>query len=277
MLVAIVAGALVLVGVGGAATLRALRPDTTTSPAAVTVTHPDSGTTGVPAGTQLQESGPVRVTQRGAVVENLDVTGSITVEADDVTIRATRVRGTGGSLIVLRAKNLLVEDTELDGRGNGNPAIGYHDYTLRRVDVHDVAEGPRIAGGHVTIEDSYIHDLVQKGDNHTDAIQVVSGSQIVVRGNTLRVDNPTTGSHGNAAFQFGEEDSPVRDCLVEGNLLDGGNYTVNGGGGGTSGAACTFRDNLFGTHSRYGPVANLGPAVVWDPSNVWQASGQPVR
>ena len=184
--------------------------------------------------------------------------------------------GPGGPRILNPGTGLLVEDTELDGKGGGNPAVGYQDYTLRRVDIHDVAEGPRIAGDNVTIEDSYIHDLVQVGDNHTDAVQMTAGAHIVVRNNTLEVDNLAAGSLGNAAFQFGEEQGPVSDCLVAGNFLDGGNYTVNGGGGGTRNAACTFRGNVFGSHSRYGPVAHLGPSVAWDSSNVWEATGQPV-
>ena len=250
---------------------------TNASPSPTPVRHPDSSTTGVPRGVALRPSGPIKITQAGTVVDGLDVTGSITVEADDVTIRNTRIRGTGGAPVVLRGTGLLVEDTEIDGQGKGNPAIGYRDYVLRRVDIHDVAEGPRIAGGNVTIEDSYIHNLVQVGGNHTDAVQVVGGQHIVVRGNTLAVDNPTTGSQGNAAFQFGEEDSAVADCLVEGNLLDGGNYTVNGGGGGTKGAQCTFRGNVFGGSSRYGAATNLGPGVTWDDTNVWEATGRPVR
>jgi hypothetical protein len=237
--------------------------------------YPDATSTGVPAGTVLKPSGPLRVTANGTVVEGFDVTGEITVEADHVTIRDVRIRGTGGPLVVLHGTGLVVEDSELDGRGGGVPAIGFHDYTLRRVDIHDVAEGPRISGDNVTIEDSYVHNLVQVGANHTDAVQVVGGSGIVVRGNTLRVDNPASGSLGNAAFQFGEEEAPVRDCLVEGNFLDGGNYTVNGGGGGTHGSECTFRGNVVGPHSRYGPAAHLGPGVVWESTNV-DAAGRPI-
>src|SRR5690606_36964001 len=118
-------------------------------------------------------------------------------------------------------------------QGRGGPAIAFNNYTLRRVNIHHVTEGPRIAGGKVTIVDSYVHHLVQKGDNHTDAVQAVSGRQILLRGNTLDVHNPDTGSLGNAAFMFGAEDGPLGECLVEGNFLNGGNYTINGGGGGT--------------------------------------------
>src|SRR5690606_17108411 len=116
----------------------------------------------------------------------------------------------------------------------------------------------------------FIHHLVQVGDNHTDALQAVSGKKnIVIRGNNIQVWNPDRQMYGNAAFQFGEEDGPVRDCLVEDNYMNGGNYTINGGGGGTTGAACTFIDNRFGTDHRYGLKANLGPNVVWAATNAY--------
>lgn len=237
---------------------------------------PDATTTGVPAGTALTPSGSLTITEDGAVIDGLEITGTVTVEADDVTIRRTVIRNTGDIPIRVIGNGLLVEDSEIDGQGRGNPAIGYNDYTLRRVNIHHVAEGPRIAGGDVTIEDSYIHHLVQVGDNHTDAIQLVGGDNVVIRGNTVLAHNPDTGIFGNAAFQFGEEDGPVRACLVEGNLMDGGNYTVNGGGGGGTGAQCTFRGNQFQQNSRYGVRGNLGPGVVWESSNIWHSSGQAV-
>ncbi|MGC5616769.1 right-handed parallel beta-helix repeat-containing protein [Georgenia sp. Z1491] len=239
---------------------------------------PDETTTGVPEGIELEESGSLTIDEDGAVVEGLEITGTVTVEADDVTIRNTRILNTGHFPIrVSGGSNLVVEDSEIDGQGRADAAVAFSSYTLRRVHIHNVAEGPRIAGSNVTIEDSLIHQLVQVGDNHTDVIQVVSGSGIVIRGNALEVYNPEQDVLGNAAFMFGEDDGPVTDCLVEGNYLNGGNYTVNGGGGGTDGAACTFRDNVLGPDHNYGAVANLGPQSDWDDSNLWIDTHDPVR
>jgi len=163
--------------------------------------------------------------------------------------------------------NLVIQDTEINGQGKGNPAVAYNKYTLLRVNIWNVAEGPRISGGNVTIQDSYIHHLVQVGTNHTDVIQSTGGSNIVLRHNSLLAYNPTSGLIGNASFQFGEEESAIRNCVVENNYMDGGNFTVNGGGGGTTGAACSFSNNKFGHNHRYGIVGNLGPASVWGSTN----------
>lgn len=239
---------------------------------------PDETTTGVPEGIELEPSESLTIEEDGAVVKGLEITGTVTVKADDVIIRNTRILNTGHFPIrVSGGRNLLVEDSEIDGQGRGDAAIAFGRYTLRRVHIYNVPEGPRVAGGNVTIENSLIHRMVQVGDNHTDVVQVVSGSNIVLRGNALIAANPEEGIQGNAAFMYGEDDGPVTDCLVEGNYLDGGNYTVNGGGSSTDGAECTFRDNVLGRDNRYGPVANIGPGSDWDASNVWVETHEPVR
>nr|WP_297425135.1 right-handed parallel beta-helix repeat-containing protein [uncultured Actinotalea sp.] len=238
---------------------------------------PDETTTGVPEGVQLEPSESLRVTEDGAVIDGLLITGTVVVEADDVVIRNTVIRNTGTFAIrVDGGRNLLVEDSEIDGQGRGAAAVAFGNYTLRRVHIHHVTEGPRIAGGTVLIEDSLVHRLVQAGDNHTDVVQAVGGREVVLRGNALLADDPEAGTLGNAAFQFGEEDGELGACLVEGNLLSGGNYTVNGGGGGTTGAGCVFRDNVLMETARYGARANLGGAAVWESSNVWLDTGEPV-
>lgn len=252
-------------------------PSPTPPPPQVT-DFPDETTTGVPAGTRLERSEKLKITEDGTVIDGLEIFGHVEIEADDVVIRNSRIVMTSGKIAVrVKGENFLMEDSEIDGQGRANPAVAFNGYTLRRVRIHNVAEGPRIAGDDVTIEDSYIHDMVQRGDNHTDVIQVVSGKNIVIRGNNLQAYNPETGIYGNAAFMFGEDSGPVRNCLVEGNLMNGGNYTVNGGGSGEKGAECEFRDNAFQSDTRHGTAANLGPNVVWDDSNVEVGTSTPVR
>ena len=158
-------------------------------------------------------------------------------------------------------------DTEINGQGKGIPAVAYNNYTLRRVNIHHVVEGPRIAGSNVTIEDSYVHHMVQVGSNHTDVIQAVSGSNIVLRHNALLASNPDTGVKGSASFMYGGDDGAVRSCAVENNYMNGGNDTVNGGGSRTTGAACSFSSNKFGHDHRYGIRANVGPNSVWTTTN----------
>lgn len=235
---------------------------------------PDAGTTGVPAGVTLRASGSLTVTTDGAVIENLHVTGSIKVQADDVVIRNTRIDNTARYPIQVSGRNLLVEDSEIDGNGTASVAILPGEYTLRRVDIHDVLDGPRIEGDNVAIEDSYIHHLHRIAGGHHDAIQIRKGSNIVIRRNNLQAYNADTGDPMNAAIQIGSLTAPMRGLVVDGNLMNGGNYTVNSGKSGVD--PSYYRNNVLGRNFRYG-VLSSGPGVVWESSNVWQDSGLPAR
>lgn len=241
------------------------------------VTFPDETTTGVPPGTELTPSGSIEVTQDGAVIEDIEVTGGIQVAANDVTIRRTLVRGIGLYPVQLMGgyRGLVVEDSEIVGPDSDSAAVCCSNYTLRRVDIHDVPEGPRM-NGDVTIVDSYIHHLVPDPEGHQDTLQSTKGSGIVVRGNNLQAFNPDNGYLMNSTYQFGTTQGPLTDVLFEGNLLNGGNYTINGGGGGTEDGAATFRNNYFGRDHRYGPAANLGVNVSFDDTNVWLDTREPV-
>src|SRR6202012_4821296 len=53
--------------------------------------YPDPSNTGVPPGIALAPSGSLSITQPGAVAPGLQVTGTIQVLADNVTIENTRV------------------------------------------------------------------------------------------------------------------------------------------------------------------------------------------
>lgn len=252
-----------------------------TSVAAASVgngSFPSAGTTGVPDGVALTPSGSLVVTKKGTVIDGLHIKGTVTVQADDVVIKRSLIENTGRYPIkVTKARNLVVEDTGIDGRGTGSAAICCSDYTLRRVDIHHVTEGPRL-GSRSTVENSYIHHLVRckgaaRSSCHVDALQTTGGTGMRVTGNNIQAYNPDTGDAHNAVFMFGEETSKVRSCVVHGNLMNGGGFAVNGGGGGTRGAQCDFRDNRLGSDVRHRPVGNLGRGSTWHPSNVWHDTG----
>jgi hypothetical protein len=254
-------------------------PPTTTAPPPPSPSnpagYPNERNTGVPPGTTLRPSGSLTITVPGTVIDGYDITGTVTVRASNVTVKRSRISA-GGGLYPIRVTsgNVVVEDSEITGGTSAAVCCG--NFVLRRVNIHDIVEGPRM-GSNSTIEFSYLHHLQRCAGCHIDALQSTGGTGIRIRGNNIQVYNPVLRDPMNAAFQFGEEQAPVRDCLVEGNLMNGGNYTVNGGGGGTRGAQCTFRANKFQRDFRYGPAGNLFGGVTWESSNVWFDNGQPVR
>ena len=241
----------------------------------------DPADTGVPDGVALKDSGPLRITDDGAVIDGLDVDGCVTVLADDVTIRNTRIRcGDAKKKLVVtvgdRAENLVIESSEIDGRGKLQVGVGWTRYTLRKVDVHGVADGARFGHG-VTIEDSWVHDMARIGDLHSDALQTTSASDVVIRGNVLDPTRTKDDDLNNSGLMLGSEtgSKQVRDVLVEHNLFDGGNYALNVRGD-IEAEDLVIRDNVFGEGSRYGAV--LTPrSVPLGEGNVMAASGEPVE
>lgn len=82
----------------------------------------------------------------------------------------------------------------------------------------------------------------------------------------------------NAAIQVGSlaGTNPISNFRVIGNLMNGGNFTVNGGRSGDIDSAY-YADNQFGRDCRYGAVGNLHSGDVWEDTNVWVDTKEPVR
>ncbi len=236
---------------------------------------------GVPEGVRLTPSRGVDVREDGAVLEGLDIDGCVRVFADDVTILNTRIRCDDRKRklvvqVVDDAEGLVIEASEVSGEDVVEVGVGWGRYTLRHVDIHSVNDGARF-GSHVTIEDSWIHDMSRQGDLHADALQTTSGSRIVIRRNVLDPTDTETGDLNNAGLMMGSElgAKAVRDVVVEGNTFDGGNYSLNIRGDITA-EGVVIRNNTFGSSARYGPV--IAPeSVRLGPGNTEEISGDPVR
>ncbi|MFB9378524.1 hypothetical protein ACFFKU_07240 [Kineococcus gynurae] len=250
------------------------RPGRFVTPA-IPAGFPNMSTTGVRTATPLRVvQGDLIITQPG-VVENLDVRGCLVVKASDVTVRNTKITCVPGRALAVTvdgaARNVVLEDSEIDGNG-AQVAIGWGNYTLRRVDVHSTADGPRL-GYNVLIEDSWIHDNVRYGDLHNDGMQTTSGTNIVVRHNSI---DPSRGADPmNSAIMVGSETGSrlVKDMLVENNYLGGGSFTVN--------IRCdvnaqnvVFRNNTFADNSRYGQVQAPAAKITFAGKNLLNWSKQ---
>lgn len=223
------------------------------APAARPVTDSGPGRVGPTNPAALQARGPLRITQPGAVITDVDVAGEITVAASNVTIRnfrANNVQQLPGYT------GLLLEDGEIHGEQNPlADGVSWSGYTARRLDVHDVNDAFK-AHGNVVIEDSWIHDLTFRvfgADEwtHNDGVQISTGSNIVIRGNRFERNR------GNAAVFIDSDFGPIRDVLVEGNYLGGGGYTLysipspKAPGNGVP-QQITVRNNLFSEEHLFG-------------------------
>jgi hypothetical protein len=228
-------------------------------------------------------AGPETITEDGAVIDGKSIDKCLWVRAQDVVIKRSRIRCGGHFAVrVEEDARVTIEDTEIDGRGSsGTLCIAFQNYTAVRVDCHGVGDGLRV-GSKVSVVDSYIHGLVGCSGCHNDAIQSTGGSDIVLRHNTI--ENPFKQT---ACIKLGNEQGALRRVLVEDNLLNGGGYTVYGGGTDSNVQSIKFLNNrfrrapagFFSDGGHYGPVSYFDSGLSgneWS-GNVWDDNGSTVR
>jgi hypothetical protein len=113
----------------------------------------------------LTPSGSIVVTTAGAVIQNLAVTGTIEIEAPNVTVRNCTINADGNYdalQIDAGANNCTVEDTSVTGTGTGgfaietNAAIGN---TFLRMNVYNTADQGFHLGGASTVQGCWLHEI----------------------------------------------------------------------------------------------------------------------
>lgn len=255
-------------------------PPTTPPTTPPSTTVPGPGNTGVPAGTRLTRSGSIVVTVPGTVIDGRDVAGSIDVQANNVTIRNSRV-STGAARYPIRVHpgvtGTLIDHVEVSNEGGPGKGIYFNSGsgTVRYSNIHSAEDGVFITADNVTLEYNYIHTLMRNEGAHPDAIQIRGGDNITIRGNNLQAIHPQTGV-SNAAIQIGSlVGDTITNLRVTDNLMNGGRFTINGGGRGEVDSAI-YSGNRFGRDHQYGVQGNLQNST-WAASNVYYDNGQHAR
>lgn len=242
------------------------------APTGCAAPRPGAENTGVPPGTTLTPSGSFDVTQKGAIIEDLDVTGAITVLADDVVIR--RVRITSSDYYPIRYFDndnvgLVVEDSEFVLSPPATAAISFSNYTARRLNIHGSEDGLK-ADENVLVEDCWIHDLSNGPGEHNDSVQSTGGKGVTLRHNFFA-------GASNAAVQTGDEGAATEDLTIECNWLYGGGWTLNiRGTPPTEPKNTKILRNRFGRDAGYGPwtLDDLAPTIE---GNVYDDNDEPIQ
>lgn len=257
-------------------------------PGSVTPTgKPGLENTGVPAGTPVVvHNGDMVITSDNSVIDAKDVRGFVIVRANNVTIRRSIIRGgiASGNRAIIQHENgcgLLIEDSEVTA---ANPAATVDniwtgcDFTARRLNVNGGVDGIK-AGSDSRIEASYIHSLSyfssdpnqNGGPTHNDAIQILSGTNIMVSGNHMPAS-------GNAAIQITQDFGTVSNVTLTGNWADGGGCTFNiAHKGGPVPLRVTVTNNRFGRNSFFNcPILISTQTVLTASGNVYEDNNQPV-
>ena len=239
--------------------------------------YPDATNTGVPAGTALTtRNGDLTITSPG-VYENLNVTGCVIINVDNVTIRKSRIGSAGNCpFYVVRSfgrSGVLIEDVEIVLSGWETKGIAFDGYTARRVWFHGGSDCAHM-GRNVSVVDSFC-DIPRGGPQdgpHYDGFQSDGGSSIVINHNTIKVPYSQT-----SAILMSTNTSRISNVSITNNLVAGGGYTIYcGTSTGPVQGTFVFTGNRFAKTffprgGFWGPVAycdGRGSGNVWDEGGV---------
>lgn len=259
---------------------------------------PDGTNTGIPAGIALKvvpgqvSSGPgwhfadeaVVVDGQGAVLDGLSIPYPVEVTAPDVTIKNSRisVRGDNAGISVRHSRNVTIVNNEIFGSatGPGRLLVGIEDafadtanLQVMRNDLRHVANGIRAGSG--LIQGNFIHDLAFVPGEPVNGITAGGApGPLTIRGNTVLNQHDRTVAVGLAAGPAGPGER-----LVEGNLLAGGDFTLDAGGGDAVVRRNRFARSFYAGGGASGPVTGFtagGPGHEWT-DNVWDDDGTVVQ
>jgi len=184
---------------------------------------PDATNTGVPAGVVLKASGSLVINTPGTVIEGLDITGSVTINAANVTLLNCKI--TSGDYDVVLVKpgitGAVVQNCEINNLGSGGQGIAGQG-TFVSNNIHDCADGIDVRGDNTMIRDNFIHNMRGTSGSHYDGIQADGGfSNLSVIHNTVINEQNQT-----SAVMIDNYWGPIEGVTIDNNYLVGGGYAV---------------------------------------------------
>jgi hypothetical protein len=240
---------------------------------------PDATTTGVPAGVALTPSGDLTINTPGVVIEGLDIQGMVTINANNVTLKNSKVAAGGWAVINITSgkRGVVIQDCEINGlSAEGVRGISGQGTFLRN-NIHHTEDGIYLTGSDISftlIQDNYIHDLQSNWSGpHYDGIATDGHvSNVTIRHNTVINSHSQT-----SAVMLSNYFGSVMNVTVDNNWLEGGGYTVYSDGqfnGGTI-SGVSFTNNYL-VKGQYGYVSIRNNTPVWQ-GNVDGKTGRALR
>ena len=213
--------------------------------------RPSAHNTGPSDPGALTPSESLTIKTDGAVLEDLDITGMVTIDADNVTLRNFRLNATSSYGIKIQGghSGIVIEDGEII-RATSTAILGVG-YTGRRLYIHDIGgDGLKIQyrGAPTVIEYSFIERLGGNPGAHADGIQSDGPvHDVTIRYNNIWMPYPGTPPYPGSPWTSNAAliTTPgVSNYVLEHNWLTGGNYTIYCEPG------ISVRNNRFGRYNR---------------------------
>ncbi len=253
--------------------------------------------TGYPDGQVFSKTltGGLTISTDGTVIDGYKISGGVTVNAKNVTIRNSWVTnsagGASGSGVVkiLNGASATVDHNLLDGL-NATHACIWHEGASMVATANECTgvndgifswastEGVDGTGDNFTIADNWLHGFTtQAANGHIDGYQTEGAKNGVIRHNTFDVSQDQ-----NSAIAIWNSRKSASNIAVSNNLIQGGGFSIYAEdyspseaspAGGYTVTNITFTDNRF-SNSRYACVGTFG---VWftrgAPSDGWRRTG----
>lgn len=195
----------------------------------------------------LTPSGHITVDVDGAVVQGYDISGGISIKANNVVIRDNRLRGHNTVFLVRYYPGFYggtIEHNEVECLDNPtnpiygtNAAIGGSSpvgCTWQYNYVHGNGDGLKPHHDSLVYR-NYINMFKNPGsDEHRDCLQISGRSRITVQENVAFLDLNTGGNTGLFAQAWNNDNVPIDNIYFIGNYTIGGNRGIEVRGGKTT-------------------------------------------
>jgi hypothetical protein len=243
--------------------------------------------------------GDTTITTSGSNIENLDIRGQLTIQANNITVRNCRVWGGMfyGVVFMSGYSGNVIEDCDI-GKNYTNSSKGIlikteenTEVTIRRCYIHHVGDGIFGGGGDdpspkakLTVQDCYITDIRETDGNDTvDTIDDHKGdgmeflgqmSETLIEHNNIDVPNDQT-----SCLLFQAHWGNLGDVTIKDNLLNGAGYTIYTRiREGRTFDGLTIINNHFGRNYHYGIWSNdFDTTEITAYGNLWHDTGEPVE
>ncbi|MEE4544757.1 hypothetical protein V2S66_22665 [Streptomyces sp. V4-01] len=257
---------------------------------------PSAHTTGPRLPMKPHATGAMSVKTDGMVISRWDITGSLDIYANDVTVIDSRITSDNWWGINLRSgySGLRILHTTITAVAGKGPDNGGVDYAVSNMGTSSIEVGwcdvsvfgDALSMGQGDLHDNYVHDVTPFKNlggewQHTNAVISDGGGKggLSIRHNTLL--NPTPVEQGaSGSIGLFADTGAVLNVTVQDNWLAGGAYALYAGGPGATGIKVT--GNTFSTQYHPGS-GGYGPVAAWNAGgsgNVWSdnhmSDGRPV-
>lgn len=184
--------------------------------------YPDATNTGVLSGVTLTpHAGDLVINTPGAVISGLDITGTVYINAPNVTLENCKVTSTDWSVVnISGVTGTIIQDCTISGTGNGPAGQGgiSGTGTFLRNDISGTSDGIQVVGSNTVVQDNYIHDLQASGtESHYDGIQLDGGF------NNVTIEHNTVIGRDTSCVMITNDFGGMDNIVVDKNLLLGQN------------------------------------------------------